>query len=80
MLSGNHIRVPLPTGQYWLVHVVSASVLDPYVTANQQMQGTIEHVVTALSTVHHNGSCVVPTTVDIYGRSITPSQIGIVRA
>jgi 8-oxo-dGTP pyrophosphatase MutT (NUDIX family) len=34
LLSGNHVRVPLPVGLYHLVHVFSESVHVPYVASN----------------------------------------------
>jgi len=79
LLSGNCVRVPLPVGQYQLAHVFSASVPFPYVTSNLRAPLEVEHDVTAQSTVHPNGSYVVPTTVDIDGLSLTASKIGLVR-
>jgi hypothetical protein len=40
-------------------------------------RANVEYAVTAQSTIHLDGSCVVPTTVDIDGLSLTPSKIGL---
>jgi hypothetical protein len=65
LFSGNPVRVPLPVGYHQLVHVFTASAQVPYVVVNLRTHAKVEQVVTALSTVHHDGSYVVPTTVDI---------------
>jgi hypothetical protein len=48
------------------------------VTSNLRTPTKVEQVVTAQSTVHLDGSYVVPTTVDIDGLSLTPFKIGLV--
>jgi hypothetical protein len=39
----------------------------------------VEQAVIAKSTIHHDGSYVVPATIDNDGLSLTPSKIGLVR-
>jgi hypothetical protein len=65
MLSGALVRVPLPDGKLQHVYVYSASVRVPYVNANLRTQAKIEHA--SQSTLHHDGSCFVPTTIGIDG-------------
>jgi 8-oxo-dGTP pyrophosphatase MutT (NUDIX family) len=79
LLSGNLVRVPLPAGRHQLVHIFSASVRVPYVTVSLRTPTKVEHVVNPHSTIHPDGSYVVPTTVDIDELSLTPSQIWLVR-
>jgi hypothetical protein len=78
LLRGDLGRVPLPVGQYQLVHVFSASVHVPYVTSNKRTQAKVEQGVTAQSTVHPDSSYVVSTTVDFGGLTFTSSKIGLV--
>jgi hypothetical protein len=80
VLSGNPVRVPLhDAGEHQLVHVFSASVHVPYVTANFRTPAKVEQVVTTQSNVYYDGTYTVPTDVDIVGLSLTPSKIGLVR-
>jgi 8-oxo-dGTP pyrophosphatase MutT (NUDIX family) len=78
LLSGNHVRVPLPVGQHQLVYVFSAWVHVPYVNVNLRTPAKVEHPATAQSIVHLDGSYVVPYIVDIDGLSLTRSKIGLV--
>jgi hypothetical protein len=73
LLNGNLVRVPLSDGQHQLAHIFSASVRVPYVTVSLRTPIKVEQVVNVESTIHHDGSYVVPTTVDIDGHSLTPS-------
>jgi hypothetical protein len=78
LLSGNLVRVPLPTSQHQLVRVCSASLpFIPYVTANLRTPTKVEQAVFAQSTVHYDGTYTVPSTIDIDGMSLTPSTVGL---
>jgi hypothetical protein len=48
------------------------------VVANLRTPAKVEQAVTPQSTIHYNGSYVVPASVDIDGLSLTPSKIGLV--
>jgi hypothetical protein len=72
--------VPLSASQYLLVRVFLATALVLYVTANLRELAKVEEAVIAQSSVHHDGSYIVPTIVDIDGFALTPSKIGLVGA
>jgi hypothetical protein len=76
LLSGKPVRVvPLHAAKYQLVYAFSAFVPVPYVTASLRTHAKVEQAVTAQSAIHHDGSYVVPATVDIDNLSLTPSKI-----
>jgi 8-oxo-dGTP pyrophosphatase MutT (NUDIX family) len=77
LLTDAPARVALPLGQQ-LIYVYSASVPVPYVTTHLRTPAQLEHAVTAQSTINHDGSYVVPETVDIGGMSLTPAKKGLV--
>jgi hypothetical protein len=78
MLSDAPVGVALPYGQQ-LVYVFSAYVLVPYVTTHLRTPAQLEHVVTAQSTINHDGSYVVPETIDIGGLSLAPAKQGLLQ-
>jgi ADP-ribose pyrophosphatase YjhB (NUDIX family) len=45
LLSGNNVRVPSPDGQHQIVHVFSASVPVPCMTANLRTRAKVEQLV-----------------------------------
>jgi 8-oxo-dGTP pyrophosphatase MutT (NUDIX family) len=67
MLSGVVVRVPLPDSKLQHVNGYLASVPVMYVNTNLWTPTKIEHVAIA----HHDGSSVVPTTIDIDGLTMT---------
>jgi hypothetical protein len=77
LLSGNLVGVPLHASEHQFVHVFSASVHVPYVTAKLRTPTKVEQDVTALSIVHYDDAYTVPSIVDIDGLSLTPSKIGL---
>jgi 8-oxo-dGTP pyrophosphatase MutT (NUDIX family) len=79
LMSGNHLRVPLLAGKCKLVHVFSASVHVSYVKANMRTRAQVEQAGAAQSTIHHDATYVVPTTIDIDGLSLTPSESGLLK-
>jgi hypothetical protein len=71
LLSSNHVRVPLSARKHLLVCVFAAFVLVFYVTANLRTPAKVEQIVITQSTIHHDGTYVVPSTIDIDGLSLT---------
>jgi hypothetical protein len=81
LLSDAPVRVVLPKGQPQLVYVFSAYVPIPYVTTHLRTPAQLEHAVTSQSTINHDGSYVVPATIDIDGLSLTtPVKQGLLQA
>jgi ADP-ribose pyrophosphatase YjhB (NUDIX family) len=76
LLSDNPVRLPLPASHHHLVHVFSASIHVPYVTANLRTSAKVEYPLIDQSVVHLYSTYVVPTTIDKDGLSIMPSKIG----
>jgi 8-oxo-dGTP pyrophosphatase MutT (NUDIX family) len=72
MLNDAPVRVAIHEGQQQLVYVFSPYVPVPYVTTHLRKPAQLEQVVTAQSTINHNGSYVVPATIDIDDLSLTP--------
>jgi hypothetical protein len=79
LLSDAPLRVALPEGQQ-LVYVYSASVPVPFVTSHLRTPAPLEQAVTAQSTINLDGSYVVPETLDIGGRNLTPAKTGLLHA
>jgi ADP-ribose pyrophosphatase YjhB (NUDIX family) len=67
LLSGASIRLPLPDGKHQLVYAYSASVHVPHVKAYFRTPTKVEQAAIAESTGDHDGSYVIPTTIDIDG-------------
>jgi hypothetical protein len=55
---------------------VSAYVIVPYVTTRLRTPAQLERAVTDQSTTNHDGSFVVPETIDIGGLLLTPAKDG----
>jgi ADP-ribose pyrophosphatase YjhB (NUDIX family) len=79
LLSGNHVQVPFHDRKFQLVYVFLAMLCPVYGTRNLRTPAKVEQAVTAQSTIHSDGFCVIPTMIDIDGLSLTPFKIGIVR-
>jgi hypothetical protein len=79
LVSGNHLRVPLPARKYSLICVLLAYVSVPYVTANQRTRAKLEEAINTMSTVHINCSYVVPTTVDFSDCLLRRLRLGSLR-
>jgi 8-oxo-dGTP pyrophosphatase MutT (NUDIX family) len=77
LLSDAPVRVALPEGQRHLVYVFLASVHVPYATTHLRTLAQLEPAITAQLTIYAGGSYVVPTTIDIDGRSLTPAKHGL---
>jgi ADP-ribose pyrophosphatase YjhB (NUDIX family) len=79
LLSGAHVRDSLPGDKLQHVYVYLAYIHVPYVNANLRTPIKVEHVVTAQSNIHHDGSYVAQTTMDIDGLTMTPYVTDIVK-
>jgi hypothetical protein len=64
-------------GQQHIAYVFSAYVPIPYVTTHLGTRAQLEHVVTAQSTINHDGSYVVPETIGIDSLYLTPAKQGL---
>jgi hypothetical protein len=78
MLSNNNpVRVSLHEGERQLVQDFSAFVLVPFVATNIRTPARLVEVVTTQSTINHDGTYVIPTTIDIIdGLSLTQAKSG----
>jgi ADP-ribose pyrophosphatase YjhB (NUDIX family) len=56
LLSGIHVRVPLPSSQHQLVYIFLASVHVPYVIANLRTPAKVEQVVNVESNIQSHGT------------------------
>jgi hypothetical protein len=62
-----------------LVYLFAVYVQVPYVTANLRTPPKGSQAVTAQSTINPAGSYVVPSTIGIYGLTLTPSRTRLLK-
>jgi hypothetical protein len=80
LLSSNHVRaVPLRAGKHEVVYDFAASVPVRYVNTNLRTPTKVEQAANAHSTIHYDGTYVVPSTIDIDGLTLTPSKTWILK-
>jgi 8-oxo-dGTP pyrophosphatase MutT (NUDIX family) len=76
LLNNNLVRLSLHEGKHQLVYVFSASFPVPFVAFNIRTHAKLVQDVTTQSTIKHDGTYIVPATIDIDGLSLMATKTG----